>query len=183
VSHCFQLPPAALFFVMAAAGAGCATGAAAVRPAPFPGRTTEIVGRPVPPVLAPEVLQIALNLRGTPYRLGGDRPDTGLDCSGLVRFVFLEANVSLPRTVAGQFRVGEPVAPHAIQPGDLLFFETTGAGPSHVGIALDADAFVHAPGSGGVVRVERLEVPYWSGRLVAVRRVASVGPMDQAGQP
>jgi cell wall-associated NlpC family hydrolase len=58
--------------------------------------------------------------------------------------------------------------------GDLVFFSTTARGPTHVGIVVGGDQFVHAPGSGGVVRVERLTSPYWSRRLVGVRRVADV---------
>ena len=59
-----------------------------------------------------------------------------------------------------------------LEPGDLLFFTTTGPGASHVGIAVGTDQFVHAPSSTGVVRVERLSSGYWSQRFVGARRVA-----------
>jgi cell wall-associated NlpC family hydrolase len=58
-----------------------------------------------------------------------------------------------------------------IRAGDLIFFDTVRPGPSHVGIAIDADTFVHAPGSGGVVRVDRIEARYWRDRLRGIRRV------------
>jgi cell wall-associated NlpC family hydrolase len=63
------------------------------------------------------------------------------------------------------------VAPTELQPGDLVFFNTTGASPSHVGISIGGEQFVHAPSSTGEVRVERLGTSYWAGRLVGVRRV------------
>ncbi len=67
--------------------------------------------------------------------------------------------------------MGTHVPAGAQRPGDLIFFSTTAPGASHVGIAIGGDAFVHAPSSRGVVRVERLSLPYWAGRIVGVRRV------------
>jgi cell wall-associated NlpC family hydrolase len=112
----------------------------------------------------------ALSLRGVPYRLGGTRPETGFDCSGFVRYVF-EPVLTLPRTVAEQSRVGRPVRAEDLVAGDLVFFSTIGPGPSHVGIALDGRTFVHAPVSGGVVRVDRLDAPYWRTRYLGARRL------------
>jgi cell wall-associated NlpC family hydrolase len=118
------------------------------------------------------VLNHALALLGTPYRLGGDEPRTGLDCSGLVRYVFGQSGVALPRTVALQFDVGRHVDRDALRAGDLIFFDTTDPGPSHVAIAIDAVSFVHAPGSGSVVRVDRVTAPYWRSRVRGVKRVS-----------
>jgi len=59
----------------------------------------------------------------------------------------------------------------AVEPGDLVFFQTVGSKASHVGIAIDAQSFVHAPNSRGVVRVDRLDSAYWSGRFLGARRV------------
>ena len=77
----------------------------------------------------------------------------------------------MPRTVSEQYRVGEAVAPSALQAGDLVFFSTTAPGPTHVGIVIGGDAFVHAPASSGVVRVERLSATYWASRFIGARRV------------
>jgi cell wall-associated NlpC family hydrolase len=168
--------PAAL--ILLAGAAGCASTSAAARPSPFPGRAPAWAAPAVDRVMAGSVLTRALALRGTPYRFGGDRPDSGLDCSGLVRHVYYEeAQILLPRTVVEQFRVGAGVDTREIQAGDLVFFDTVEPGPSHVGIALDADTFVHAPGTGGVVRVDRLVSPYWSSRFRGARRVAGVVPV------
>ncbi len=112
-----------------------------------------------------------MQFRGVPYLDGGSDP-AGFDCSGFTQYVFGLAGAALPREVRDQLRAGWPVDPGAQQPGDLVFFATTGPSASHVGIMIDGDGFVHAPSSRGVVRVERLSLPYWSSRLVGIRRVA-----------
>jgi cell wall-associated NlpC family hydrolase len=112
----------------------------------------------------------AMALRGTRYRDRGDGPD-GFDCSGFTQYVFRQHGVALPRDVKNQFGIGQPVIPAEIAPGDLIFFSTVGPGASHVGIALGGDAFIHAPSSAGVVRVEHLTMPYWSQRFIGARRV------------
>lgn len=112
----------------------------------------------------------ALDLRGVPYRNGGIDPG-GFDCSGLVAYVFGREGIAMPRQTVAQYRVGRVVKPGDVRAGDLLFFATVSDGPSHVAIALDADTFVHAPSSRGVVRVERLALPYWSSRFLGARRV------------
>jgi len=112
----------------------------------------------------------ALDLRGVPYRNGGIDPK-GFDCSGLVAFVFRAHGLAVPRQTSEQFTVGRKIARDDIQPGDLVFFTTVAPGASHVGIAVDDDEFVHAPSSRGVVRVERLTLPYWQRRFVGARRV------------
>jgi cell wall-associated NlpC family hydrolase len=111
----------------------------------------------------------ALSLRGTPYRSGGTDP-TGFDCSGFVSYVFGRHGVFVPRTVVEQFGWGRPIGADAIAPGDLVFFDTSG-GPSHVGLAIGGDAFVHAPNARGEVRVERMSSAYWSSRFIGARRV------------
>jgi cell wall-associated NlpC family hydrolase len=116
----------------------------------------------------------ALSLRGTPYRNGGSDP-SGFDCSGFVWFVFAQHGISMPRTVSEQSIAGERVSGYAFDPGDLVFFNTKGAGPTHVGIVIGGDAFVHAPSSNGEVRVERIGASYWSSRLVDVRRIRPRG--------
>ena len=116
------------------------------------------------------VVSTALSLRGAPYRDGGGDPG-GFDCSGFVAYVFAQQGLFVPRTVADQFALGARVDPRSVAPGDLVFFSTVSPGPSHVGIAISRDEFVHAPSSAGVVRVEALSAPYWASRVVGVRRV------------
>jgi cell wall-associated NlpC family hydrolase len=110
----------------------------------------------------------ALSLLGAPYRNGGGDP-RGFDCSGFVAYVYGLHGIALPRTVEAQADVGEGVRSPAA--GDLVFFRTSGRGPTHVGIALGPDRFIHAPSSRGVVRIELLGAPYWSERFLETRRV------------
>lgn len=123
------------------------------------------------PVSRTEVLQTALAYRGVPYRYGGDDPATGFDCSGFIQFVLAEHALTVPRTAAEQFRIGRRVQARDIQEGDLVFFSTVAPGASHVGLALSATEFVHAPATSGVVRVERLNAAYWQSRFVGARRL------------
>jgi len=120
------------------------------------------------------IVKMALALQGTQYRLGGESPGSGFDCSGFVHYVFDQQRIEVPRTVADQFQIGRTVEVKDIQKGDLLFFSTTAKGPTHVGIALGPSTpgeFVHAPGAGGAVRVERFDTPYWRTKLIGIRRL------------
>jgi cell wall-associated NlpC family hydrolase len=162
--------PRLLALLIALGTAACASTGATPRPFPTPGGAPA-ARAPAPRGGAPDTYALtgtALALRGVPYRNGGTDP-AGFDCSGFVWYVFGQHGLALPRTVPEQFRAGRP-ATGALQPGDLVFFSTVAAGPSHVGIALGSDEFVHAPSSTGVVRVERLTSPYWSSRYLGARR-------------
>ncbi len=163
-----------LCLALAAGGAACAsTPTAGAVPSPFPGA--------VPPSTAAAsaaggtrltaILDTAIAQRGVRYRLGGADPGNGFDCSGLVWFVFAQHQVDLPRTVAAQFHEGRKIGRTSIRPGDLVFFSTIGPGATHVGIALDADRFIHAPDTGAVVRIENIDAPYWKRRYVGAKRV------------
>ena len=79
--------------------------------------------------------------------------------------------MALPRLATDQFDVGTDVSRSDLEPGDLVFFTTTAAGPSHVGMALGGDEFVHAPSRRGEVRVERLSARYWAQRWIGAKRV------------
>ncbi len=172
---------ALLIVVAAALTTSCAATGARPLPFPRPGGAAEGSRPPAtdPAGTAPnpavgstgyEVTGTALALRGAPYRNGGADP-RGFDCSGFVWYVFSRHGLSLPRTVADQFRSGSGVRPEDLVPGDLVFFTTTASGASHVGIVIGGDSFVHAPASSGVVRVERLGAAYWSSRFVGARRI------------
>jgi cell wall-associated NlpC family hydrolase len=112
----------------------------------------------------------ALSLRGSPYRNGGSDP-RGFDCSGFIWYVFAQHGVNMPRTVEAQYGAGHGIEPDALAPGDLVFFDISGGGVSHVGMAIGGDEFVHAPSSSGRVRVERLSSGYWAPKFVGARRV------------
>ena len=123
------------------------------------------------------VALFALSLVGIEYRYGGDTPDAGLDCSGLIRYVFGQlTGVTLPRTAQEQARLGTRVTLRDLAPGDLVFFNTRHAPNSHVGIYLGDDRFVHAPSRGREVTVETLSARYWRARYDGARRLAGVLP-------
>ncbi len=147
-------------------GVVVANGAYRAPPPGFPNFVDHSIGRE-------EISIQAMSLVGVPYRWGGNTPDSGFDCSGLVRYVVARAaSVNLPRTTADMSGRGESVEPDEIAPGDLIFFNTTGRPHSHVGIYVGKLRFVNAPSTGGTVRLDYLTNPYWAKRFDGIRRVA-----------
>lgn len=121
---------------------------------------------------ASELAMEAIGLLGVHYRYGGMSPENGLDCSGLVQYVFQRAwGKKLPRTAEEISRVGERVDRSDLQPGDLVFYNTLKRGFSHVGIYLGDNKFIHAPSSGGEVRIESMDLAYWKRRFNGARRI------------
>jgi cell wall-associated NlpC family hydrolase len=109
---------------------------------------------------------------GTRYRYGGKSPATGFDCSGLIAHIFESAwGLILPHNASAQSKVGTPVKRAALEPGDLLFYNTRNRPYSHVGIYLGEGRFIHAPRSGERVRVESIDSPYWRARFNGARRI------------
>jgi len=120
-----------------------------------------------------EVIFRAISLVGTPYRYGGTNPDTGFDCSGLIGFVFNEAaGLRLPRTTRELIDIdARSVDRSDLQAGDLVYFNSRGGRVSHIGIYVGENRFVHAPSSGGVVRIDKLDTPYWTKFYVGAKRL------------
>ena len=118
------------------------------------------------------LIALAMDLRNIRYRRGGRNPDSGFDCSGFVSYVFLHSmGLKLPATSAAQFVSGMKVARSEMRSGDLVFFRTAGKKRiSHVGIYLDEGRFIHAPASGKVVRIDRLDEKYWANRFAGAKR-------------
>ncbi len=114
------------------------------------------------PALANAVLFRAIGLVGTPYRYGGNTPEGGFDCSGLVGFVYRDAaGVALPRTTSGMAGLDAAKLDRAdLAAGDLVFFGARGR-VNHVGIYVGEGRFVHAPNRGGTVRLDALDGHYW----------------------
>lgn len=128
---------------------------------------------PAPPAFqANDVLMRAISLVGTPYVWGGNTPESGFDCSGLVNYVFRDMlDLRLPRTSQELSALSAPeVAPPALTTGDLVFFASRGQ-VTHVGIYVGDGRFIHAPRTGGTVRMERLDGNYWQARYAGARRV------------
>ncbi len=122
-----------------------------------------------PPAASP-IINYALGLRGTTYTWGGESPYEGFDCSGFVQHVFGRYGVRLPRTARQMAESLPPLPGSRPQPGDLVFFNTTGAPYSHVGIYIGQDAFVHSSSAKGQVIVSSLTKPYWWQHFLGIRR-------------
>jgi hypothetical protein len=126
---------------------------------------------------AQDVAIYALGLIGVDYRFGGNSPASGLDCSGLVRYVFQEVTgVTLPRTSREMSGLGSKITLGELKPGDLVFFNTRQFQFSHVGIYLGDSRFIHAPSRGGEVEIARLSESYWQKHFDGARRLVGVLP-------
>lgn len=154
----------ALFLVLA----GCST-------APSVYRGTAPVGSAdVPSQISQaqedDITIYAIGLVGTPYRFGGNTPVSGFDCSGLIAYVYQNrSGVVPPRTVARMQDWGMPVSGGSIRAGDLVLF-LQGNSATHAGIYVGDGRFVHAPSTGGEVRLDSLNSKYWASQQVAFRR-------------
>jgi cell wall-associated NlpC family hydrolase len=126
--------------------------------------------RPVADPRAHDVVMFALGLVDTGYRFGGKNPEAGLDCSGMVSYVFDKAaGLNLAGSAADIARHGRPVGRDGLRPGDLLFFNTRNRAYSHVGIYIGDDRFVHAPSSNGKVRTDSLTRGWFATRFEEAR--------------
>ena len=161
--------PALLAAMLALAGCGHAPVATNAPPA---AARSWPANAPANPAAANAVLMRALGLVGTPYRYGGNTPEGGFDCSGLVNYVFRDMlDLRLPRSSRELAALQGPrLAPAGLAPADLVFFGEGGQ-VSHVGIYVGDGRFVHAPSTGGTVRLDSLDGPYWRTRYSGARRV------------
>lgn len=143
----------------------------------FVGNTTykALLGREMPVVqhssnyISRSIIQTSMNYIGVPYVFGGTTPN-GFDCSGYVRYVFSNAGIYLPRMADEQYAVGSFVSMNELTAGDLVFFSTYEAGPSHVGIYLGNGNFINASSSRGVA-IDSLNSSYWGSCYIGARRI------------
>lgn len=120
---------------------------------------------------ANELISSAMGFLGVAYRFGGTSP-TGFDCSGFMQYVFRNAYaVNLPRTSAEQATMGVAVSRADLQPGDMVFFRTSGSRISHVGMYVGNDRFIHAPRTGKRIEITSLSNKYWNSKYATARRV------------
>lgn len=123
-----------------------------------------------------DLLFYAVSLIGTAYRYGGNSPQTGMDCSGFVRYVFSSAaGLQLPRSASEISMTGESVDEQDLRPGDLVFFDTMKRAFSHVGIYLGEHRFIHASSSqSGNIMISDMREKYWSQRFEGARRLLNL---------
>src|SRR6202165_1224928 len=167
--------------IFAAGLAGCllfAPLAAAGPPLPERGRASQAPAVPANVWHGAQDLAIyALGLIGVDYKFGGTSPERGLDCSGLVRYVFQQVTGGmLPRTSQEISRLGQKIPVAELMPGDLVFFNTRRLQFSHVGIYLGEDRFIHAPRQGGAVEIVTTFKDYWQKSFDGARRLGGALP-------
>lgn len=147
--------------------------AAKSTPAPAP-KTTPA---PSPKVIttttsgvASKIISTAKSYLGVPYVWGGTSPQ-GFDCSGYIQYVFNKNGIVLPRVTSDQYTAGVSVSKVNLKPGDLVFFETYKPGPSHVGIYLGSNQFIHASSGAEKVTISNLTSTYYTSHYIGARRV------------
>ena len=119
------------------------------------------------------VIETAQSQLGKRYRAGGASPQKGFDCSGLVWWSYKQHGINVPRITTDQAKTGKGVPKKQARPGDIVIFRTSNSPRGlHSGIYCGNGAFVHSPGKGKKVCLDKLSASYWKGKLVAVRRVA-----------
>ncbi len=114
------------------------------------------------------VADYARTFLGDPYEWGASGP-SAFDCSGLIQYVFAHFYIQLPRTSYAQYEAGVPVSESELEPGDIVFFDTYGSGPSHDGIYLGNGQFINAASTS--VEIDSLSDPYWASHYIGARRV------------
>jgi cell wall-associated NlpC family hydrolase len=146
-------------------------------PKPVETASPAVAAAPAPPKagesgtsIKDRLLRVAQRMLAVPYRFGGTTL-WGLDCSGFVQKTFAFLNLDLPRSAREQFREGAKVAKEDLSPGDLVFFRTYAKYPSHVGIYLGDNRFVHASSRERKVTVESLDTPYYMKRYIGAKRL------------
>jgi cell wall-associated NlpC family hydrolase len=114
-----------------------------------------------------QVVSIAMQYLGIPYKWGAASPSAGFDCSGLTMYVFNQVGVSLPHYAAAQYGLGVAVSKDQLQPGDLVFFRGLG----HMGMYIGGGNMIHAPRTGDVVKISSIYESYYVANWVGARRV------------
>jgi cell wall-associated NlpC family hydrolase len=128
----------------------------------------------------PEQLVIAgFNFLGVRYRWNGTSEKRGFDCSGLVQRLYSLFSIDIPRSSREQFKIGEKIARAALDIGDLVFFSSRGGKvPSHVGIYIGGEQFLHAASRGKMVMVSKLTEEWYSKRFIGARRILDLWKSD-----
>lgn len=132
-----------------------------------------------------DMVMVALSLIGTPYKFGGSDPDSGFDCSGLVKYILgLSSTVVVPRSSDEMYRMGgHTITLDELKAGDLIFFHIGKTKRiNHVAVYIGENRFVHAPSSGNQVRVDKLGDKYWTRYLIGARRVLPENDLPGPGK-
>jgi cell wall-associated NlpC family hydrolase len=130
-----------------------------------------------------QLVEAGFKLIGVRYRRSGGSEKTGFDCSGLVKNLFSKFNIELPRTSREQFKQGEKVDRDKLEAGDLVFFSSGGSHPTHVGIYIGNDKFIHAARKARQVMVSDLNKIWYTMRYLGARRISDLWGDDPDPDP
>jgi cell wall-associated NlpC family hydrolase len=133
-------------------------------------------------VITQRVIDLAKSMLNVPYRFGGSSM-RGIDCSAFVQRVFGLLDVQIPRTAREQYAVGARIGRDDVRIGDLVFFRTDASYPSHVGIYLGENLFIHASSMVRRVAIDSIDLPYYSKRFIGARRLVLDGGPAVASAP
>ena len=154
------------------AQAGGTSGSAAGRRSPGAGGSVAPIGLNLHSDLREALYARVMMVVNTPYTYGGNTPEGGFDCSGLIQYAIAGITTrKLPRTTSQWVGVSAPIERDALQRGDFVFFNTLGGRYSHMGIYAGNNQFVHAPSSGGVVKTVSMANPYFAKRFTDARTI------------
>ncbi|MBN1500249.1 MAG: C40 family peptidase [Spirochaetes bacterium] len=112
-----------------------------------------------------EILETAKKYIGVKYAYGGSS-NTGFDCSGFVMYIYGLHDIKLSHSSSAQYYAAKKITKKEARPGDLVFFTTYKKGPSHVGIYMGSDEFIHSPSTGKKVQVASINNSYWKKRII-----------------
>ncbi|NIP30183.1 MAG: LysM peptidoglycan-binding domain-containing protein [Candidatus Dadabacteria bacterium] len=119
------------------------------------------------------IVKVAKRYLGAPYKFGGTSTRTGIDCSAYVKKVYGKFDVELPRTARDIYKKGRYVRKRDLEEGDLVFFRTYAKFPSHVGIYIGNDKFIHASSAKNQVTITNLNKNYYRKRYIGAKRIAT----------
>lgn len=129
------------------------------------------------------LVKAGFQMLGVRYRLSGGSEKSGFDCSGLVKSLFSKFNIDLPRTSREQFLQGEKVDRNDLEIGDLVFFSSGGKTPTHVGVYVGDDKFLHAARRARQVVISDLNKIWYTMRYLGARRVTDLWGNEPAPEP
>lgn len=126
------------------------------------------------------IVAFAKKMLHLPYRFGGNSL-MGIDCSAYVQKVYSRVGIDIPRSAREQFNIGESVEKEKLSVGDLVFFRTYASFPSHVGIYLGNNLFIHSSSKSKKVTIDSLDTPYYMKRFIGAKRLITEDSLDANG--
>ena len=113
-----------------------------------------------------DISNYAIKFKGNPYVHGGTSLTKGADCSGFTQSIYKHFDISIPRTVEGQSKVGKKVSFDELKEGDLVFYSNGDNNPTHVALYIGNDKIIHASTPVGGIKITTVHIM----RKVTARR-------------